>query len=205
MSIYRAVFTIALLLGTIPALSQSQERAHANAAEEKPRVAIEISSDKSVYKIGESILVTITLRNEGDGVVWMSKPRGIGRFPGEFYVDVVGPDGTLLRNMSPVIGSSLKKSKDAAGDVLANFLCERVAFFPGEFWGITGRIERTFVSPRNPGRYTVTAKYLDEPVRDLSKSDLRKLQLDTRFPIQTTPIISPPLVIEIKSADAGSN
>ena len=95
MMAYRILSTVVVILGTTTTLAQSN-------GSTRPKLKVVVSSDKSIYKVGEPILITITLRNEGSVPVWVSKPRGIGIYSGEFYVDVVSPDGTLLRNTSPV-------------------------------------------------------------------------------------------------------
>jgi hypothetical protein len=198
----RMLSSIVLILVTTAMLAQSKEDKGGSIG---PRLEVQITSDKSVYKVGEPVRITITLRNEGNVVVWLSKPLGVGRDPGYFYVDAVAPDGTLLRNTSPVTGGGMHEPpKRSANSVLQEFLCHRVPFFPGEFWGVSRNIDDAFVALRSPGRYKITAKYLDEPIHDLSKATLQKLQMEAKFPIQTEPVASEPLVIEIEAATADS-
>src|SRR6266496_2260836 len=132
-----------LILGSTVALAQSK----ASVGElGKPELTIQIASDKSVYKVGEPILITITLRNDGDDIVWMSKPRGVGIYPGEFYVDAIAPYGTLLPNKSPILALEGDRTTRSKANKLQDFLCDRVPLFPGEFWGVSRNIEDAFVS-----------------------------------------------------------
>jgi hypothetical protein len=162
-----------------------------------PRLHLQITSDKSVYKVGEPIMITITLRNDGDEIMWMSKPRGVGRYAGEFYVDAVAPDGRLLPNKSPVMALSADGPAQAKTNSMQDFLCKRVPMFPGEFWGISRSIEDAFVSLKEPGRYQVTAKYNEHAPEGFSKEQLKDLQREVRFPIQTESVVSEPLILEI--------
>lgn len=186
-------FSVMVIFGAITAFAQSKQTLAASGA----NLTVQLTSDRSLYKIGEPIFITIILRNEGNRVVWVSKPRGVGRFPGEFYVEVIAPDGTLLPNNSPVLGDSLSPTH-SIGKAFEDFLCSRVPMFPGEFWGVTRSTKEAFVaSPRTPGRYKITAKYLDEPVHAVSKAALHDIESEARFPIRTEPVASESLVIEI--------
>jgi hypothetical protein len=190
----KVLLALTLGLGACTTFAQSNRDDSVGRPEQK--LEVEISSNKSAYRAGEPIIITIILRNKTKNVVWVSKPIGVGRDPGQFYVDAVGPDGVLLRNESPVTAGSApsKRSKDS---LLQDFLCYHVPFFPGEFWGLSRSLEDAFISPKSPGKYKITAKYLAEPLRDLSKNQTDTLQRELKFPIQMEPVISEPLIIEI--------
>ena len=60
-------------------------------------LVIELATDKKVYKVGEPIMITVTLRNASrDKIFLVGKSRAITRWPGAFMLDVYDVVGILI-------------------------------------------------------------------------------------------------------------
>lgn len=132
-------------------------------------LVVQLSTDKEVYKLGEPIKVTITLRNAShDGVFWVSKSRSIVRWPGGFMLDVHDTDGTRLPDRIPVADMSPSPSKEM--DLIELILRKRSLFGPGDFLGFTRNLEDCGYTIREPGRYRLRASYGDQGLGDVAEA-----------------------------------
>src|SRR5437660_7692505 len=50
---------------------------------------VQIATERSTYKVGEPIMVTVTLRNVGQQAFWTSKTIGFAHMAGAFDLEVV--------------------------------------------------------------------------------------------------------------------
>ena len=187
-----------IILGSVTAFAQSTI---GFSNQETARLEVQLTADKLTYKLGEPISITVILRNVGNRIVWMSKPRGVGIYPGEFRIDARGPDGRLVQNKTPVMAAAADQESiiRPGSKLLQEFLCRRVPLFPGEFWGIKRNIGEAFLTLTEPGRYELTAKYNEYSIeQDLSQRQLHSLQSEVKFPIQAESIVSEVLIIEVR-------
>ncbi len=132
-------------------------------------LVIELATDKKVYKVGEPIMITVTLRNASrDEGFWVGKSSSITRWPGAFMLDVYDVDGKRLPDRIP-FAHSVPSPKDV--DLVEMILKTRTLFGPGDFLGFTRTLERCGYTIREPGRYRLQANYGDHGLSDIADAN----------------------------------
>lgn len=142
-------------------------------AQEEPSTAnslvVELTTEKEVYKLGEPIMVTVTLRNASrDKVFWVGKSRSITRWPGAFMLDVYDVEGVRLPDKIPFV-DAVPSPEDI--DLVDMILKARGLWGPGAFLGFTRSLKSCGYTIRKPGRYRLKASYGDHGLADIADAN----------------------------------
>jgi hypothetical protein len=132
-------------------------------------IKVSLSTDKRIYRLGETVLVTYAIHNVGHLPVYVPKQTSLTASPwGGFEIKVLSPPGASGVGEGSAVdpGPDYFRNRHMGRELEQHWLL----LFPGQFFGETTELP---YRPLTPGKYGLVAEHSCE---SLTAAELRSLK-----------------------------
>lgn len=146
--------------------------AQVESADRDQALELELTTDKAVYKSGERIVVTITLHNNGDRIVWSQKRLGVlcwdlGLDHYNAFLEVRDSAGVQVKPSGCPVSDRVFGQRMSTPKFVAFIKQTHRLFLPGDFVGTTVALQMIGYKELSPGRYRLGVLYWQQNYDDL--------------------------------------
>jgi hypothetical protein len=164
-------------------------------------LSVLVSTDKPIYKPGEPIHFTLTLRNISSGGLWVGKLLAFADVPGAFVMTVVDERGQPIHGNIAFFAGSLGDFKRT--DLFDSIQKTRLLLCSGCFLGMTATLQEYQYSLAAPGKYRLQVGYSDIGYNEMqemgaSHQNIKRAKERAKFPLWSGSIKSPEIWITIE-------
>ncbi len=163
-------------------------------------LSLTLSTDKQIYKLGEPIQFTVTLRNATSNGIWIGNTIGFADVPGAFVMTVTDAQATTIRGEMVYVAGAGPDFRHV--DLFTWIRQTRLVLCPGCFLGMAAKLQDYRYDVTTPGKFKLQIYYSDIGYKEMqergaSANKVEKAKQQAIFPLWSGSISSQEVWIEV--------